>query len=189
MIYLASATIAFGLTLWLSKFFLHYVDEKIFLDRPTLRKLHEEPVPRYGGIIFGLVILVFGAYIIEDLDAYKWYFFGAAAIFSLGAIDDYRVLSWKVKLPVQLLVGVAVAFHFLGSITTVEFFGNTLFLGDKLILPVFIFWFVGIHNALNLIDGMDGLAGGFMLLSSFTAVLIGWLNGAERSCLESDKNS
>jgi len=134
--YLASITISFGLTLWLSKFFLHYVDETIFLDRPTLRKLHDEPVPRYGGIIFGLVVMVLGAYLIDDLNSYKWYFICAVAIFLLGAFDDYSFLSWKVKLPAELLVGTALAFQFWGSVDTIIFFGHELFIGLNLILPL-----------------------------------------------------
>jgi len=101
MIYLASITISLGVTLWLSKFFLTYVDPTMFIDRPTIRKLHDNPVPRYGGIVFGLTILVVGAYLVGDIKPFLWYFLGGFGLFILGSIDDYWTLSWKIKLPGQ----------------------------------------------------------------------------------------
>jgi len=178
MIYLAGITIAFGLTLWLSKFFLRYVDPTMFLDKPTVRKLHDDPVPRFGGIIFGLVILVLGSYLIGDATHYNWYFLGAAAIFLLGAVDDYWTLSWKIKLPVQVAIGLFLSVQFLGDISEIVFFGHTLVFNNILLISVYLFWFIGIMNAVNLIDGMDGLAGGFMLLTSFAAIIIGLINDA-----------
>lgn len=178
MIYLASITISFGITLWLSKFFISYIDPTMFLDRPTVRKLHDNPVPRYGGIVFGITILFVGAYLVGDIRPYLWYFLGLSAFFFLGALDDYFTLSWKVKLPVQLAIGVFITVQFLGKIDTVTFFHHTLGLSEFGLVALYLFWFIGIVNAVNLIDGMDGLAGGFMLLTTFSAAIIGWIAGA-----------
>jgi len=178
MIYLASITISLGVTLWLSKFFLTYVDPTMFIDRPTIRKLHDNPVPRYGGIVFGLTILVVGAYLVGDIKPFLWYFLGGFGLFILGSIDDYWTLSWKIKLPVQVAIGLFLAVQFLGSINEVIFFGHGLGLNEVALVLIYLLWFIGIMNAVNLIDGMDGLAGGFMLLTSFTAIIIGLINDA-----------
>jgi len=178
MIYLASITISLGVTLWLSKFFLTYVDPSMFIDRPTIRKLHDNPVPRYGGIVFGLTILVVGAYLVGDINPFLWYFVGGFGLFILGSIDDYWTLSWKIKLPVQLAIGIFIALYFINDITAIVFFGHTLTIPLVLLIGIYLFWFIGIVNAVNLIDGMDGLAGGFMLLTCFSALIIGWINEA-----------
>ena len=59
----------------------------------------------------------------------------------------------------------------------ITFFGYSLTDNPLVVGVLFIFWFVGIVNAVNLIDGMDGLAGGYIFLTSFFALVIGWITG------------
>jgi UDP-GlcNAc:undecaprenyl-phosphate/decaprenyl-phosphate GlcNAc-1-phosphate transferase len=167
----------FAATLWLSKFLLRYMEPDMFLDHPSERKLHTVAKPRFGGIAFGIAILVLGWFLMNDHAQYTWYFLGGIALFALGAIDDYWSISWRFKLPAQILVGSLLVGQFVGQVDTISFFGlilpsNIYFLG-----ALYLFWFIGIVNAVNLIDGMDGLSGGYMFLTSFFALLIGWLMG------------
>ena len=178
MITISYFTLSFAVTLWLSRFLLNYVDTTYFLDHPSPRKIHDEPTPRFGGIAFGLTIIIIGWFLLNDQGQYTWYFLGAICIFILGVVDDYRTLSWRYKLPVQLFVGSMVAIQFIPFISQIVFFNVSLTTKIWFMFGLYLFWFVGILNAMNLIDGMDGLAGGYMILTAFGAMVIGWMSGA-----------
>ena len=98
-------TLSFGLTLWFSRFLLHYMDPTFFMDPPTDRKIHSKPIPRFGGIAFSFVIMIFGWIFLNKTGIYSGYFIGGFSLFLIGAIDDYFTLSWRYKLPIQLFVG------------------------------------------------------------------------------------
>lgn len=177
MVTISYFTLSFAVTLWLSRFLLKYVDRTRFLDHPADRKIHDRPVPRFGGIAFGLAIIILGWFLLNTYDQYTWYFLGAIGIFILGSVDDYWGITWKVKLPVQLFVGGLIAAQFIPVIQQISFFNLHLTGNTWAMMGLFIFWFVGILNAMNLIDGMDGLAGGYMILTAFGAMVIGWISG------------
>lgn len=170
-------TAVFAATLWLSRFLLRFMKPERFMDEPEARKIHDTPKPRFGGIAFGVAIIVIGWFLLNDHHQYTWYFLGAMGVFAIGAIDDYWTLSWRYKLPFQLLIGLLIAAKFAGQVVAVDFFGIVLSYNMLLLMGLYLFWFIGILNALNLIDGMDGLAGGYMFLTAFIALVIGWLGG------------
>ena len=165
----------YAATLWLSRFLLRYMQPEMFLDQPTERKLHTEAKPRFGGIAFGIAIIVIGWFLLNQHMQFSWYFIGGIAMFGLGAIDDFWSISWRIKLPAQLFTAFFVVVQFVQDLPIITFFGFTLPDNPILISAIFVFWFVGIVNAVNLIDGMDGLAGGYIFLTSFFALIIGWL--------------
>ena len=178
MLSLSYFTLSFALTLWLSRFLLHYMDPTFFMDHPAERKIHDQPTPRFGGIAFSLVIIVIGWVLLNDNGLYTWYFLGAFSLFLLGAIDDYFTLSWRYKLPIQLFVGFFLLLQFHSQIDQVSFFGYVLPQNKIFLISIYLFWFIGITNAINLIDGMDGLAGGFMFLVTLAGGLMGYMYGA-----------
>nr|MBC8193999.1 undecaprenyl/decaprenyl-phosphate alpha-N-acetylglucosaminyl 1-phosphate transferase [FCB group bacterium] len=167
----------YAATLWLSRFLLRYMEPEMFLDQPTERKLHTVAKPRFGGIAFGLGIIIVGWFILNDHMQFTWYFLAAISMFILGAIDDYWTISWRIKLPTQVLTAFLVWVQFVQDVPMITFFGYSLSDNPFIVGPLFIFWFVGIVNAVNLIDGMDGLAGGYIFLTSFFALIIGWIAG------------
>jgi UDP-GlcNAc:undecaprenyl-phosphate/decaprenyl-phosphate GlcNAc-1-phosphate transferase len=167
----------YAATLWLSRFLLRYMEPDMFLDQPTERKLHTVAKPRFGGIAFGLGIIIIGWFILNDHMQFTWYFLAAISMFMLGAIDDYWSISWRIKLPTQILTAFLVWVQFIQEMPMITFFGYSLTDNPFVIGALFIFWFVGIVNAVNLIDGMDGLAGGYIFLTSFFALIIGWMTG------------
>ncbi|MBL7026693.1 MAG: undecaprenyl/decaprenyl-phosphate alpha-N-acetylglucosaminyl 1-phosphate transferase [Candidatus Marinimicrobia bacterium] len=164
-------------TLWLSRFLLRYMEPEMFLDQPTERKLHTEAKPRFGGIAFGSAIIVVGWFIMNDHMQFTWYFLAGITMFLLGAIDDYWSISWRLKLPTQIMTAFLIWVQFIKAVPLISFFGISLTDNPFIIGALFIFWFVGIVNAVNLIDGMDGLAGGYIFLTSFFALVIGWVSG------------
>jgi len=99
-------------------------------------------------------------------------FLGGLLVCLLGAWDDIRGLGAGTKLPAEILI-VLIVYNFglrIGKISTP--FGDSLFLGG-LSLPATVLWYVGIMNAFNLSDGLDGLAAGIGCIASVTMFFIG----------------
>lgn len=146
-------------------------------DEPNYRKAHSVSKPTLGGIAIFISFLV-GLLILQPSSDYHWAIVtGAFIIILLGIFDDLYNLSAKVKFLVQ--IGTALLIVFWGGLQ-VEFinlpFGGQIEFGF-LSSVVTIFWIVGITNAINLIDGLDGLAAGVSSIALFTiagmAVLMG----------------
>ncbi len=139
------------------------------------RRMHKEPIPRLGGIsiyaAFVLATLVFC-----DIDSRLvalW--FGGLLIVILGIFDDiYRLNAW-LKLAVQLVVAIFAVLQGI-QIESVNLFGHYINFG-YFSYPITVIWIVGITNAINLIDGLDGLACGVSAICStsmlFVALLVG----------------
>ncbi|MFM2153771.1 MAG: hypothetical protein RL199_2206 [Pseudomonadota bacterium] len=131
------------------------------------RKIHARPTPRIGGLaIVGgffapLVLLALRRGDLSVLGGHRFLTLalGAAVIAGLGFVDDLRGLTARPKFAVQFVV--ALALYLLGHrIDAVSHpFGGVIHIG-LWGLPLTLLWVVGIVNAMNLIDGLDGLAAG-----------------------------
>lgn len=157
---LASYLIAFP-TRWLALRF-------DVVDHPAKRKMHQLPIPLLGGLPIFLsfvtvslvgVLAWRGGLEGSSVGSYAGLLAGGAIIVLLGLYDDVRGISPPVKFGGQLLAaGVVVA-----AGARINLFTNPL--GESFHLgwlgvPLAIFWIVGVTNAMNLIDGLDGLAAG-----------------------------
>ena len=144
------------------------------VDVPTdSRRMHVKPTPRIGGLAifagFFVAALVFGK-LNSGLYAILT---GGAILVVLGIIDDVKRLPAWVKFFVQIGVA-AIAVCFGLRIDYVTLFGMTISFG-LFSIPITILWIVALTNAINLIDGLDGLAcgvSGIMSLSLLGVVLI-----------------
>ncbi len=96
---------------------------------------------------------------------------GGTVIFLLGVVDDLYNLSPYVKLAGQF-VAALLAFYMGVQVNTLDLPESLLLVLHSLSLPVTVLWLVGISNAINLIDGVDGLAGGVITLSAITLATI-----------------
>jgi UDP-GlcNAc:undecaprenyl-phosphate/decaprenyl-phosphate GlcNAc-1-phosphate transferase len=150
------------------------------------RKIHEDPIPRLGGIAIAagfaapLVGLLFytNTYAIElrvEEGRIIAFFAGFIAILLLGLYDDLRGLGAWSKLTVQCAVGVTLWAGGL-SFDSVQFMGESYSFGVAS-LPMTVVWVAAIVNAMNLIDGLDGLAGGVAFFASVSLFVIAWLDG------------
>ncbi len=137
-------------------------------DHPNERKFHYHPTPLLGGMSiffsFLLTIVLFEKHIENTLILY-WILGMGFVILVMGAIDDYKPLSAKVRLLVQFLAAGVVIYHGI----RISFLPNNL-AGDIFEVILSLLWIVGITNAINFIDGMDGLATGYIII---TASLLG----------------
>ena len=145
------------------EFALKNLTKYYIYDNPNYRKKHISPISPIGGLIFGplfLAILWFSGL------APNWYLIGGLITIILGFIDDYYSFPWQGKLIVQLCLVFYLVSLFWGRFNTVTFYSLTFTLSQVELLAIFLIWFVGIFNAINLIDGLDGLAASFVLIVS-----------------------
>lgn len=138
------------------------------------RRVHQTPMPRLGGAAiyaaFGLAWCVL-AWLEPTLLATGTLLLAATPIFVLGVVDDLRGVSERLKLVVPACS--AALLYYLGwRVTRLSILpGIALDLPAWLGFGLTVLWLVGVTNALNLIDGLDGLAVGIVALA--TAALLG----------------
>jgi UDP-GlcNAc:undecaprenyl-phosphate GlcNAc-1-phosphate transferase len=144
---------------------LTYVYQKLnIVDLPSARKVHTKPIPRVGGIaiVIATVIPIIG-WVQLDAPAIGM-LAGIAILFVLGVLDDAKNLSYKIKFLVQIIsISLIFAYGFI-DIQSSHFVVKELLPGMVLLIAYFLF-ILGVTNAINLSDGLDGLAGGEALLS------------------------
>ena len=138
------------------------------VDRPGHRRVHVHPTPRIGGIPIAIaytiaVLSLNGPTSTLGFDIWRL-LPGAGIVFFTGLVDDFWSLRPVTKLLGQTAGAVVV---FMGGLSI-----QTLGTGDPLPFwlnfPLTIFWLLLTTNALNLIDGLDGLCGGIGLLATLT---------------------
>ncbi|MGJ9458151.1 glycosyltransferase family 4 protein [Oceanobacillus sp. CF4.6] len=146
------------------------------VDKPNERKVHQKLMPRLGGLAMFISFLIgFLLFIPETMEAWP-ILLGACIIVTIGIIDDLKELSAKTKLIGQIA---AAAVTVLGGIQ-IDYIslptGEILQFGAWA-MPLTIIWIVAITNAINLIDGLDGLAAGVssivLLTFSILAIFMG----------------
>lgn len=141
------------------------------------RRMHKKPIPRLGGlaIIFGFTVAIccFGQ-LTRSLAAILA---GAAVIAVMGVVDDCKNLDAKLKFVIQIIAALIVIFF--GNIRITVFTNPNIFSDNPyLVLPEWlsviasVLWIVFITNAVNFIDGLDGLAAGVSAIMSVSLVFI-----------------
>lgn len=152
------------------------------LDRPDeRRKQHAHVVSRLGGLpIFITLMIGFGAAIWKLPEMFdRWWpvILTNIIVFGIGFADDLKPLGAKVKFFVQISAACLLFFFGveIGELTN-PFTGGVIDLGGWS-FPLTVVWLVAIPNLINLIDGMDGLAGGFGMFLCLTLAFVGHYNG------------
>jgi len=145
------------------------------LDHPGPRRVHTEPVPSMGGLAFAITVLG-GAWLAMalpgparalEMHPLLGITLASIPILALGITDDLRGAPPLAKLGVQACAAL-VLYHFgLGVPTLTNPFGESLQLG-WLNAPLTVVWVIVVVNAVNLIDGLDGLASGVVLFACAT---------------------
>ena len=139
------------------------------------RRMHKHPIPRMGGlaIFFGFILSVLMFAPLNN--QLRSMLLGAVIIVILGIFDDIYALSAKLKFVVQIVAALIAVYggHRIDFLSNINIFSSEPYweLG-WLAVPVSVIWIVGITNAVNLIDGLDGLACGVSTISSMTLLVI-----------------
>lgn len=160
------------------------------VDHPSSRRRHLKPMPMLGGVSILLAWLATGvAFFALNPQAATAYGFsfaviagGALVLCSLGLYDDLKGLRPWAKLPAEFLVALTVLMMVPELRAYCEGWQPRLGYGAW---PLVAIWIVGVSNAINLVDGLDGLAGGISALILASIALLSWESGAALSFLVS----
>ena len=155
---------------------------KIFLDYPGERKIHKNPTPRIGGVALylSITIAILSGFILNPVFAKNFnkpiigLLLGSTIILFGGLYDDLKGLNAKKKFIIQLSAAVVAVLFEIKITAFTNPFGSgpaKLYLGF-LDIPITLLWIIGLTNAINLIDGLDGLAAGLTFIISLTLFLI-----------------
>jgi UDP-GlcNAc:undecaprenyl-phosphate/decaprenyl-phosphate GlcNAc-1-phosphate transferase len=155
---------AFLLTLLLVPLTRHLAIRLGCVALPTEERWHKRSTPSFGGVAFFVGFLPPALWFAPSSSAPLPLFLVAAQMFALGIYDDLRRINPATKLMGQIIAA-----------ATAVFFGYSLrFFGwpplDALLTGI---WIVGLTNAINLLDNMDGLAGGVALIATFFLAFLG----------------
>jgi UDP-GlcNAc:undecaprenyl-phosphate GlcNAc-1-phosphate transferase len=146
------------------------------MDGPGGRKQHDRPIPRVGGIAMVLGAAAPLLYWLPDEPLWTAYLIAALIIVLFGVWDDRQNLSPATKFAGQCL---AVAIVVVGGGLQIEnlYLWSPVEVPEWLALPATFLFLLGITNAINLADGLDGLAGGTSAMSFAMIVALGWGSG------------
>ena len=150
-----------------------WAERRRILDVPNERSSHTRPTPRGGGLAIVLIVL-FGWSVVLSLYPGPWvragllYAIGAALIAAVSWVDDLHSLSNRLRFGVHMLGAVLAIWAFgYWSYITLPIVGS-LYLGLVGLTLTFL-WIVGLTNAYNFMDGIDGIAGGQAVVAG-----LGW---------------
>ena len=142
------------------------------------RRMHKKPVPRLGGLAIFLGFIVSMLLFVKIDHQMQGILLGASIIVVLGVVDDMSPLRAYFKFCVQIFAALVAVFHgvVIQTLSNPNVFAESPYwdLG-WLAVPITVLWIVGITNAVNLIDGLDGLACGVSTISAISMLVIALL--------------
>lgn len=152
------------------------------------RHVHTRPTPTLGGIamyygllagiVVGLITPETRSVLLSSSEVWG-ILLGASVIFGVGAIDDFHDISPPAKTAGQVLAGVLLAIFGVAilyfRLWPTDHFVSLGRAGGDLAVVVTVLWVIGMSNAINLIDGLDGLAAGIVAIASASIFVFVWL--------------
>jgi UDP-GlcNAc:undecaprenyl-phosphate GlcNAc-1-phosphate transferase len=164
--------------------------QKGFVDCPQrARKVHQQATPRLGGaaiLLSFLAVFCLAGFSVPQVREMLWgnnpilgyILLGSLGIFAIGFLDDLARLAPKTKLIGEFVVAGLVVWGANLSFTEIQFLGlGSVSISAWLGFGLATFWIVGMANAINLIDGLDGLASGITLFGLLAVSVVGYLAG------------
>ncbi len=152
------------------------------VDAPNHRKVHSRIMPRLGGLAIFIAFVAAYFVVSPAMDALKsdvvfGLLVGGAIVVVIGALDDRFDLSPKLKLLGQILAASVVVYSGVVIDLVNVPFGDGVISLEWLAVPLTIFWIVGVTNAINLIDGLDGLSAGVSGIATCTILVLALMMG------------
>jgi UDP-GlcNAc:undecaprenyl-phosphate GlcNAc-1-phosphate transferase len=148
---------------------------------PNDRTVHKTPLPDVGGLamFIGFVVALFTAsrlghftIVFDNNSEPLGVLIAAAIIFAVGFIDDIKEISAPAKVSGTVVAGLALVWFGVVMFSfRFPFYGGPIILSDDIKPLITVLWLLGISQAINLIDGLDGLAAGIVAIGAFAFFL------------------
>ena len=171
---------AFILNLILTPLLIKLADFKGYHDEPDARKIHKTPVSNIGGIGFtisSLIMISLMSFFFEIPLNYIFIISGFVLIHIVGILDDRKDIRARYKLIFQIVAALIVVMGGV-AIKSIEIpFTDYSFSFGPISVVITIFWIVSVSNSVNLIDGLDGQAGGLSFIALIAIGISHLLNG------------
>lgn len=175
MIFLIITFLAFLFTIILTPYLIKILIQFNIVDNPNGedRRIHSEPVPRLGGIVIFLVIMLVTFLFYQDISSRIFLITGTLVVFLLGLLDDLVNIKWYFKFIFQsiaaILLIISLSNHDINQISLFS-----LNLSPAIGYPVLFLLILSILNSFNLMDGLDGLVTGFSLIVASLVFLLSY---------------
>ncbi len=144
------------------------------IDIPNKRKVHKKPIPRLGGLgiflAFLLGYILYGSVTTQMISV----LIGGFVIILTGIVDDINPIKARYKLICQIISAVVVVYYGGLYFTNITLFGYAFYFPEWLNMILSTFFIVALVNAINLIDGLDGLAAGVSSIYFLTIAILGY---------------
>lgn len=183
--------IASCFSLMLTPLIRYWMKHFNIVDVPNARRVNTKPIPRSGGlaIVLAFFITAILALFLAPLFHYnialtpplKAFTGGAFVLVAIGFWDDCKGLPALFRLIVQIIV--ACTMYYAGVVFHLPSAWGEWTASQWITLPLTIAWFIGLINAFNLIDGLDGLASGLAIIASLGMLGVSFYTGANFNAL------
>jgi UDP-GlcNAc:undecaprenyl-phosphate GlcNAc-1-phosphate transferase len=172
--------IAFGISFAAAPLVMMLANNSGAVALPGGRHIHTKPTPKFGGIAIALSVFVLSPFIIPVNRVIGSYIAASAIMLLLGVIDDIRGINWKIKLILSIIATSIIMF---GTGIWIESLGNLFGFGEVHLgywgIPFTFFAVFGVINAVNLTDGLNGLACGVSSIAFLSFAVFASMSGNE----------
>jgi UDP-GlcNAc:undecaprenyl-phosphate GlcNAc-1-phosphate transferase len=178
MILLTTLLLSLFITMALIPIFKSYAFKLNAIDIPNGRSVHSHPKPKIGGLAMAAGVLIPVLLLAPSGKFIQSLLMGSALIVIFGFIDDQRDLNYKSKFAGQIIAALIVILYGGLKIKSLGLLlPNGALIPDYFSIPLTLFVIIGVTNAMNLSDGLDGLAGGIALLCFICIGLLAYQSG------------
>ena len=165
-------------TILLMPIFINLACKMNLMDFPSDRKIHCDPIPRIGGVVMAIGAFVSTFVWAPSNEFVAALLIGSAILVAFGFVDDAKGIGFKLKFFGQILAALVVIIYGGIKVDSLSVFTPAGFhFPNWFAIPFTVIIIVAVTNAINLSDGLDGLAGGITLL---TFLCIGFLSYSEQ---------
>lgn len=177
-----TALIAFVISLLSIRLILPMANRFGLVDRPDTRKTHEGAIPLIGGVSAFISYSIVTLVLLPESTKLSYLVLGAAIVLVVGALDDYRPMSVRLRLLFQVIACSVVIWGTglsIVSLSDIEPFGHVEL--GLLSIPFTIVAVIGLMNAFNFIDGIDGLSGVIAIIAIIGTLAFESLSGSSKN--------
>lgn len=153
---------------WFQPHILNIAKEKNIVDNPDARKLQRIPIPVMGGVVvvFGILVGIMTFSLFDNINNMLAVIAAVLVIMFVGLVDDIRGLSPRIRFIIEILLVLYLVYITGNQIDNFHGLWGIETLSRWVAVPLTVFACVGIINAVNLIDGVDGYSSGYCIMAS-----------------------